>query len=230
METIFLAHGFWPEERAFASRVESVLASHGLKPVTGDVLEGQPLTSEVQELIRASDGLVALLQARPPADGGMSLWVRDELQFANAIDIPAIAVQESTVPVAGMNADDARVDYVPGHETDALLDLSARLGLWKRKHGRRVKVRILPEDAERSLQGVSGPPQCEYQLRGPRNGQILRPWSSAPILLEPGGAFAFLERVPNEALIELRFSGAQETWASRATPQWLHVELARSAS
>lgn len=232
METAFLSYSFEPEARELARKVERLMESHELGALTGEVLEGQPLTQAVLDLIGAADATIAVLSPKFTAANGAllpSAWVQQELAFAIARDKPCIAMVDTRVQVAGAMVGYEHIPYDLADLLPAFLKLSETLGAWKRRRGRRVKVRIFPGQLESTLGNFpAGTPECRYRLTRENSGAMVRDWKVANVRLEPGGAFAYLEAVPTDTLLEVQIRLPTESWGSRATPQWLHVELARS--
>jgi hypothetical protein len=106
MKDIFLSHHYDNEgpNIKLARQVENLLESHNLRAVTGDVLAGGILTSEIQQQIAEADGLVALLTRRDAvADGSWTThpFCLAELQHARTISKPAIALVEDGVKDCG---------------------------------------------------------------------------------------------------------------------------------
>ena len=237
MERIFLSFSFRPNDEPtenLVSYCEHLLAACDLVLNIGDVLEGQPLTPAVTDLIDRSDALIAILSPRDAIAGGRfhpSMWVRDELTYARAKGKPALAVVFSGVDLGGAWAENERVDYDPAAPIAALTKISRTLKAWKRRHGRRVKVRLLPPQLEPEIGNVASIKRCMFRLTQEVTGDELAGWRTATTRLEPGGAFAFLDGVTSDAIIELQIEfAASGTWNSRATPQWLHIELSKQGA
>lgn len=210
--------------------IQDLVESHDLRAVAGDVLEGQPLTPAVHAKIKQSDALVALMSPREPnpiAAGKYrtSDWVRDEINYARAINPPkpAMALVEKSVEVEGMNADCERILYEAAALLPAFLKLSQTIGAWKRSVGGLATVRILPDSLRAVLKRDEPSIECAYRLTRLKDGQVLRDWEKARVQVRQGGAFALLPGVRADAQIELRIRVPPETWQSDVTPQQLHV-------
>lgn len=230
MDVVFLAYSYNPIGEELARSVETLLSNQDVRVVTGEVAEGQPLTQKVKSLIEGSDSLVALFTPHTQINGGpygwlASQWVQSELDFASLKQMPSIAfVEKNVAPPGGLLQGNERIDYDPGQPLPAFLKLASVVGAWKLNQGRRVRVRVLPAELEKEL-GQPAPQKCEYRLTRETDGAQLYDWRPARLSIQPGGAFAFLENVQKDALIELKIAVNNKTWGSRATPQWYHVQL-----
>lgn len=228
MEVIFLAYSYSQGGRELARSVEALISNQDIRVVTGEVLEGQLLTPAVEKKIKESDALVAIFTPEVQlANGGAlaSTWVQSELTFAQNQKMPSVAlVQKGVAPPGGLAQGNEYVDCDPVQPLPGFLKLAGIVGAWKLHGGRRVRVRVLPTELEREL-GQKLPDACHYRLTREADGAELYDWRPARLRVEPGGAFAFLENVQKDALIELKIAINNKTWGSRATPQWYHVQL-----
>jgi hypothetical protein len=230
MEVVFLAYSYGTVGREVARNVELLVSNQDVRVVTGEVLEGQPLTPAVQNKIANSDALIAVLtpevQVATPQPGWMaSNWVRDELMFAGTQKKATIAfVHRDVGQLGGMLQGSEYINYDPAEPLAGFLKLAATVGAWKVTLGRRMWVRVLPMELEREL-GLQTPVTCEYRLTREADGMSIHEWRQARLQIKPGGAFAFLENVQKDALIELKIAVNNRRWGSRATPQWYHVQL-----
>jgi len=222
MKTIFLAYSFRPEDRDLASHIERLLASHAIRVTTGERLGGEQLTDAVRNRIEQADGLIALVTRREQKVGGgwtTHQWVLDELNHARANRKRAIALVDNVVDVGGMYQSHERIPYDPNNPLLAILALSETVDLWKRDAGRLLKVQILPESVAQRLENGS---RCTYRFL--RDGRWLV-WQDGIAVQEIGGTFVYVNGVHDDVMIQLRVEHQGKIWLSRATSQWMPVEL-----
>src|SRR5262245_52131489 len=138
MESIFLGFAFRDSDRDLAGGIERLVASHGLRVITGENLEGRDLTDEVKERIRRADATIALLTHRqtPDADEGTHSWVRSELHHAWSISKPAVGIIQDGVGRTGMYANREYIPFNPEVSAEWLIRLSETIGAWKIRAGR----------------------------------------------------------------------------------------------
>lgn len=135
MKTIFLSCHLGDADRALVRKVRSLVESHGLQVITGEVLGGRALREAVMSRIQKADALIALMtkRANPPDFGGTHPWVREEYVHAMALQKPAIALFESGVVCAGAYKANERIDFNPKDPLKSFLKLSQTLGVWKKE-------------------------------------------------------------------------------------------------
>lgn len=225
MQTIFLAFSFHQEDRGLVKIVEQVLASHDVRPDNGEDLGGEALTPAIRVRIDRSDALVGLLTPRdekPTGRFGTHPWVRDEINYARAKEKPAIAIIDIRVDLEGAFQEHERIDYNAESPLPAVLKLMRTIGEWKRNAGRRVKVRILPDELGEQVSDGREGVKCSYRLIRNGNRGV---WQEAATVREVGGTFAYLRGIQDDSLIQLRAQISGDTWLSAAAPHWMYVEL-----
>jgi hypothetical protein len=228
MQRVFLAFSFRNQDQDLVRRIEALLESHDIQVETGEALGGQALTQAVQKRIDESDALVAVLtRSERLASGKWSThdWVRDELNYARTKRKRAIALVDVAVDVGGTYQEHERIDLDTKKESLSLLKLSQAVSEWKREWGRRVKIRILPEDLGHTVRSVGDRAKCHYRLT--RQGTQSK-WLLASLVPEPGGTYAYIRGATEEDLIQLRVSLPGESWISPAVPQWMDATLAKA--
>lgn len=228
VQRVFLAFSFQDKDKELVRRIEAFLESHDIQVETGDDLAGQPLTQTVKKRIDQSDALVAILTRRERLAGGKWSthdWVRDELNYARSKKKRAIGLIDVAVEVGGMYQDNERIDYDPKKEFATLIKLSQTLKEWKQDWGRRVKIRILPEDLGQKLRSFGDNAKCHYRLT--RQGKQGK-WLAASLIPEPGGTYAYVQGATDDDLIQLRIVVPGESWISPAVPQWMDATLAKA--
>jgi hypothetical protein len=225
MKKVFLSFAFRDEDRSLVTAAEQLLASHDLVAVTGKRLAGEALTPAVMQRIEECDALVALLTRRDlKASGKWTThdWVRDELNHARTKGIRAVALLENEVEVSGAFAEHERIPLDRGNPLDAFLALSDTIGLWKREEGRRLKIRIMPDELA-TLAGFSGSNvKCRYRFTV---SGTWTDWRETVQIPEPGGTFLWAGGVQEDFLIQVQLEDGGKHWISPAYPQYVSVEL-----
>lgn len=133
---IFLAYAFRDEDKPLAAEVKELLRKRGMELVTGEDLGGEALTPEVQQRIDGCDGLIALLTRREALqNGGWTThpWVVDELGYARARKLKAVAVVEEGVGTGGMYQPHEHIPLDRAQLDKALLRLGDALHQWNRR-------------------------------------------------------------------------------------------------
>jgi hypothetical protein len=206
LESVFLSYSFSkPEDRLIAAELEDVFRSFGVRTVTGLNLGGNQLTDEVKALIKESDGLVALASRREQLASGDWIthpWIRDEFGYAKSVGKNAIALVEDGVSTNGAYESYERIPFERNNLAPALLKLSKTLGIWKDKAGKRIKVRLLPDELFENMQS----PSFQYQF-------ISR------------GIYLHLQGVRDDYLIEVQVSSPSGVLRSRATAQTMPITV-----
>ncbi len=170
MNKVFVAFPFKPKAGVVVheavAAIGRLVVSHSLVCVTGESLGGNALTPAVRHLITQSDALIALLTREKKIAGKNkwqpSQWVRDEMTAARVAGKPVIALVEPGVELAGLFAENERIDFDPKHPVDALVQLSETIRIWKEDAGRYLLVRLLPDQAAALAQ--DGNFKCKVRL------------------------------------------------------------------
>ncbi|NVB42976.1 hypothetical protein G6O69_34460 [Pseudenhygromyxa sp. WMMC2535] len=227
MQRIFLSYGFADQDGDLYKAALALIDSLGFDVVTGEVLSGS-LTEEIKQRIKGCWGLVALMTPREEQAPGVWRtynWVRDEYNFAYALDMPSVAVIQAGVEIKGSLAGGpVYIEYDPERPLPGVTRLTKLLALWKRKAGRRSRALLLPRDLAQKARG--GGASCRYRCFSNRD-YCYSDWRDALLVFEPGGVVAHLDAIGEDQLVEVQLKLTSETWASVATPQDLRVELAR---
>ncbi len=224
MRTVFLSFHFDDPDENLARQCEGLLASHGLRVLTGQVLGGGGLTPEVMSRIVKSDALVALMTkcVTPPDYGGTHPWVVDEFKHAKGLSKPAIALVWPAVQVVGAYADSERIDYDPTDGLKAFLKLSQTIGLWKTNAGKMLKVQLFPTALADQVAAANGGSQCKYRFYEEGTADHWRDAASVP---EGDGTYVYLKGVTEEARIQLRVELNGTIWMSKVLAQSMSVQL-----
>jgi hypothetical protein len=228
---IFLAYSFRPENERVVRDIGRLVRSHGLALVTGEILGGEGLTSEIQSSIAESDGLVALMtreeQIADRDEWRPTGWVNSEYISARARKQRAMALVEDRVKLDGAFAENERIRFDRQDPCEAMIRLSETIDFWKVKSGRSLEIRLLPQEAANLA--LRDSLRCEYRVVPPEFGAVVPPWQVGLARSKPGGVFLFIPGVKKDEAIEVRImEGSTPRWASVESPQWVHVELKSS--
>jgi hypothetical protein len=223
---IFLGFSFRDADRDIVRWCERQFASQFAHPVTGERLGGEALTPAVQARIDECDAVVGLLTRRDAkADGKYTThdWVRDEINYARNKGKPAIAMVETDVDVGGMYQSHEIIAFDRASPLEAFLRLAETIGEWKLRMGRKVKVRINPDELGRKLKSVGDDARCSHRLwsKGERTA-----WTAVTPVPEGDGVYVWVEGVKDDDQIQLRIEGlGKKAWQSNAESQWIGIPL-----
>jgi hypothetical protein len=226
LNKIFLSFSFRPENDQLVRDIDRVIRSHGLVPVTGEILGGQGLTQEIQARIQQSDALIAVLTREQQLQGQNvwlpTQWVSDEYGAARARGQLAMAIVEENVQVNGAYTQHEHIKLNRAAQAETFIRLSETIGLWRAEAGRSLEIRLLPQAA--ASFATSGNARCEYRLVPP--GGVPSPWKEGRAARRPGGVFLVVQGVKFDQAIEVKiFEGNSPKWSSAESPQWVHIEL-----
>jgi hypothetical protein len=224
---IFIAFSFRPENEPLVRSVDRLVRSHGLVPTSGEILGGAALTAEVQQLIKSSDALIALLTREQQGVGADTWeptdWVSAELTSARARDQRAIALLEDKVQrPKGPFSENEFIRFERNRLAEPLLRLSETIGYWKLASGRFLEIRLFPDAAAKLA--ASETAKCQYRLVTPTGDAGA--WREGRGRSKPGGVFLTIQGVKLDEAIEVEIrEGGNALWRSDEAPQWVHVEL-----
>lgn len=228
MRTVFLAHSFADQDRAFASQVERLIRSQGLFVATGKNLAGRQLGIEVTRRIEDADAVIALCTERaiqPVA--GTHPWVLQEYAIGRAAAVTnpvknAIAVWQTNIPVQGIDTGYEHIEYDPAQSTETFVRLCEVIGEWKQRAGRLLKVQLMPDAVALRIGQDAARVRCEYRWQADGKEED---WTSAQVRRELGGIFGYL-RVPDSAeMIQVRATGPNVSCESAYTPVRMFVQM-----
>lgn len=218
MQQVFLSFTYKPhpdhvdETEDLRDRVSTVIESMDLRVVTGEDLGGEALLPEIERRIEKCDALVALVT--PWKDGqGQKIappWVIDELGYARGQKKRTFRITHRNYAAQGAGAAFEYATYAPGQMTEALIKLLKVLSLWRKTDGRPMEVEIAPGAGGQHFDPVRVQ-DCEFQLI--RNYEETD-WRKAKVWPQPGGLYAYLPGVPDQAKLRLRLLVDNETWQS----------------
>jgi hypothetical protein len=229
---IFLSFSFRDEDKELVELLQTLLRSHSVRPVTGRVLNGEPVTPAVLKKVEACDGIIALMTRRDRVDGRgdewhTHPWVRDEITHGRAHGIRSIALVEDGVRVEGAYAENERIPLSRGAPLDAFLRLTERLSNWKRECGRTLQAKILPPTL---AHGIRNDPAWKCWYRFWAHGQA-GDWIEGNLVPVEGGTQLFIHGVQDDSnLVEVEIRKNNVTvWRSPATSQYITISLTNGA-
>ena len=230
MQKVFLSISFRDEDRQINSKVEQLIVSHNLTPVTGKRAGGQPLRARIFQQIEKSDALVAVMSRREPINGGpaytTSPWVMDELNHGRDQKINTISLVEEGVQIGGAYTDHERIHFKRETFADTLLALSTTLGLWKYEAGRTVKMLITSPELLSNPRFFTNQMRIEYRylVEAEMTG-----WQPINMIREAGSAVVYLPGVQDDHLIQLAVRDGPNQWESDFVHQSIAIELKQIA-
>ena len=227
---VFLSFSFRPEDKELVEQLQTLLRSHGIRPVTGRVLDGESVTAGVLKRVESSDAVVSLMTRRDPLGApGQNRWrthpwVRDEINHARGRNMRTIALVEDGVEPEGAYLDNERIPLSREKPLPAFLALSERLASWKRGFGRKLMARILPPNLGHDVI-VDNSYHCRYRFWTEGSPSD---WCEGSLIPAQGGTLLYVRGVQDDdALIEVRVERHGEiAWRSVATSQHVTIELA----
>jgi hypothetical protein len=224
MERIFLSMSFQPEDQALVAAASAIIESQDLRVMTGKNLAGAGLSAEIKRRIDDCDALVAICSRRDPVPGGnftVSSWVRDELLYALAKQKPLLALVEDGVDLGGMMSDHERAPFSRGDALGAFAKLALSVAQWRQTAGLVLRAAIAPVEVAVALtrRQVEQVEFCSI-----RNGTST-PWTSAPLVKEVGGLYAYLKGVPRDGLVKIRTKVGKTRYESIAVAPHYYFTL-----
>jgi len=226
MKSAFISFHYTEEfdslDRLLSNRVEGLVKSHDLSPVTGEILGGGQLTSEIKHQISQSSCLIAIMTKRIEKQNqkwATHQWVYDEFNHAKSINIPAIAIVDKDVDVEGMLQFKEYIKMDTENQLSAFLRLSATIGYWKKKSGKQIKLRVQPDQIVQNYG-----PNADWKYRLNMLGSFTE-WSTVNLTEEQGGCFLYLPNVSDEATIQIQATSTGSIVQSKCCPQWVSINL-----
>ena len=222
---IFLGFSFRNEDKDIVEQVGQLITSHLVYVETGERLGGEQLTPTVQQRIKDSDALVAVLTRREARQDGKwttHQWVLDEMGYARANGKKAITLVEQGVDIGGMYQSHELIPLDKANPMHALMRLSDTIGLWRKELGRTVKVQILPDTVAKRLGSSDNGVKCRHRLWKQGSSTV---WQDLTPVPEAGGTFVFVNGVQDDHLIQVQIQQASKKWESVATSQWIQVTM-----
>lgn len=148
---VFISHSVGPVELPIVEKLSAVLTGTGVTPYLAmyDRQAGVLLSAKVQEHIRQSDVLLAVLTAK----GTEAAWVHDEIGFALGKDLRVLPFVEKGVDVKGMLKGVEAYEFDPSAPEGAIERVTHDLALLSERKERASLTKQL-EDMDKQLQEV----------------------------------------------------------------------------
>ena len=221
MRKIFVSYKFRDPDRTYASYIKDLIQSHSLEVDTGEDLGGEPLWDEIKSRIEACDGLVALFLS--PDDASRHRWPLRELDHASSGKKRVYAMVDTTFPWNDPeNREHGGLDL--NSPLPAFTKLSRIIGRWRRDAGRRIAVRVLPDNVARLAAKDGALYSCQYRLF--KESEPAGTWQTVkPAPLDSGYVF-MANGVGDDLRIQVQVTGnGVPTYSSVAAPQLITIDL-----
>ena len=216
---IFVAYGYRPSDQWVKDQVFRIVKAFGDTVVTGEDLQGQPITDGVQDRIENADGLIAMLTRREEQNLGQwstHRWVTDELSCALANNKKVVEVRETGVDAqSGMAGGRQLITYDEAARDRCLVAIVETLGNWHRE--RFVPVQLGPPAAcKKFAPNINAATfRCTYRLLVNDQVGLEQP---VPITPKAGALYVLLPNVPAKADIQIQIVNGAEIWISDYEP------------
>ncbi len=212
---IFVGFGFNPRDSWIKDLAIPLLKAFNAEVVTGEDMQGQELSEEVQQRIRWSDGLIGFRTRREQLANGQwdsHRWVSDELTLAIAANLRVVEVREAGVDQQGGLAGNRQwIPYEESRREQCLVDIATTLGRWTQ--GRSIDLQLLPQETARLIRPVlaNAASRCTYKL-------VRGHWESAEteakIRPTPSGLIVHIPEVHPDASVQVKVVAAGRVYSS----------------
>jgi hypothetical protein len=211
MESIFLSHHFDPQVDLLVGSIKRIIASHDLRIVDGHRLEGQQITNAVDERIRSSDAMIAILSHRD--EGRTNNWVRHERTTAFNSKIPFIALIEEGLQDNGPFEAFEFIKYNPEDLVDVLLKVSETIFKWKIRLGELIEAHLEPEEiVDMVRSNLGNADTVKYRFFNRRNGWT--DWKPALVKPQSGGISLLLDGINKNTEVQIQVTANNRIWTS----------------
>jgi hypothetical protein len=212
----FVGFGYNDRDAWIPELVFPLIRAFDAEVATGEDMQGQQISNEVQRRIESSDGLIAFLTRRGDADQAgvykTHRWVQDELAYALAKSVRVVEVREEGVDdQGGLPGDRQRITYKEAERDRLMLELAETVGAWVRTAT--VNLQLLPPEFVDEIRPLLGKPgfRCTYTVR--ERGRDAPPVET-PVLPIKGGLFIEATKLPPQALLRVSVEGNGRLWRS----------------
>jgi hypothetical protein len=207
-----------------------LIGAFGCEVVTGEDMQGQQISDEVQRRVESSDALIAFRTRRGDPDAGgvyrTHRWVEDELVLAIGARLRVAEVREDGVDdQGGLPGDRQRIPYREDERDKLLVELAKTVGDWARTVG--VTLQLLPPDFVDEIRPLLRAPgfSCTYTLLEGSRESAPQPTRVRPI---KGGLFIQAEGLSPQSLIQVSIEGNGKRWSSDyEAPDAIGINLVR---
>ena len=211
---VFVGFGYNERDQWIPDLVFPLVRAFGCEVVTGEDMQGQPLSPEVQRRVQSSDGMIAFRTRRegPDTNGVYTShrWVDNELTLAIGNAARVVEVREEGVDSQGGLAGDRQwILYKEAERDKLLVELAKTVGGWVRVS----RLQLLPESFVNEIRPLLGTPgfRCSYTvLDGSRESES----RETPVRPIKGGLFIWADGLAPESLIQVTIEGNGKRWVS----------------
>jgi len=211
---VFVGFGYNERDAWIPELVFPLVRAFGCEVVTGEDMQGQPLSPEIRRRVEGSDALIAFRTRRgDPDQRGVydtHRWVDNELTLAIGGDLRAVEVREQGVDSQGGLAGDRQwIEYREDERDKLLVELAKTVGGWVRI----FRLQLLPEAFVNEIRPLLGAPgfRCTYTvLEGSRESAP----RETPVRPIKGGLFVWADGLSDQSLIRVTIEGNGKRWSS----------------
>ena len=212
----FVGFGYNDRDAWIPELVFPLVRAFDAEVATGEDMQGEQISNEVQRRIELSDGVIAFLTRRgDPDQAGVyktHRWVQDELAYGLAQGVRVVEVREEGVDEqGGMPGDRQRITYKEAERDRLMLELAKTVGAWVRSGT--VNLQLLPPEFVGEIRPILGAPgfRCTYTvLEGSRE----TPPTDTQVRPIKGGLFIQARKLSPQALIRVVVEGQGRRWSS----------------
>jgi hypothetical protein len=211
---VFVGYGYSERDRWIPELVFPLVRAFGCEVVTGEDMQGQPLSPEVQRRVESSDGMIAFRTRREGPDNqgvySSHRWVDNELTLAIGNGARVVEIREDGVdPQGGLAGDRQRIEYKESEREKLLVELAKTVGGWVRVS----MLQLLPQPFVEEIRPLLGSPgfRCSYTLLDGGRESAARETPVRPI---KGGLFIWADGISPESLIQVTIEGNGKRWTS----------------
>jgi hypothetical protein len=201
---VFVGYGYNERDQWIESDVLPILDAMGFDILHGKDMHGQELQDAVKRRIEQSEGLVGfctLREAQAEADFNTHPWVRDEMVYALARNLPVVEVREEGVRnPAGIIGDRQRIQFKNENRLSCVRELVRALSRWNMR-----QIQLVTEDAAhaKELRQALRKPGFQIRYRTRLDG-VDSEHFSARLEAVLGGLYMNARGLPSTALVEVQ--------------------------
>jgi len=213
---VFVGFGYNDRDRWIPELVFPLVRAFNCEVVTGEDMQGEEISNEVQRRVENSDALIAFRTRREgPDQAGVyrtHRWVEDELVLAIGQRLRVVEVREEGVDEQrGLPGGRQWIQYKQGERDRLLVELAKTIGEWVRAVD--VSLQLLPPAFVEQIRPLLRAPgfRCTYTLLEGGRESAPKEVQVRPI---KGGLFIQAAGVSPESLIQVSVEGDGRRWTS----------------
>ncbi len=224
MKRIFFSYHFDPEIQPLVAYLKRLIASHGLEPVEGRRLGGQPLAQGVKNLISTCDAMVLFLSRRE--ENLTNDWGKAERALAYSEGKPFISIIEQGVTNNGPFEAFEYIFYDSDNFIDPLLSISETISKWKIDLGELIEAFVEPPEVEDVIrENFDRERVVEYRFLNESTGINWTEWREATVIPKAGGVSVYLPGVKKDADIQIKVTANGRTRISNFINQNIRIPI-----